>query len=291
MYRNGKNAEQLLITQNEALVMQSLALKEAQEKTIQLNEELESRVHERTIQLEALNQELEAFSYSVAHDLRAPLRHINGFSQVIIDEYGKTLDDEVVGWLNRIQDSSQNLYNMVEALLGLSKVTRDSIHIMNINLSKMVNRIIERLQKESPAREVSLVIENEVYVQADLRLLQVVIENVISNAWKFSANNEIARIEFGTFLPEKDNLESEKFSCFYIKDNGIGFDMGYVDRLFGPFQRLHSSADFSGTGIGLATVKRIVQRHGGRVWAEANVNNGATFYFCFPVVKLPNNEI
>ena len=284
-----KNAEELLLTQNEALVNQSLALEEAREKTIELNEELENRVHDRTVQLEALNQELEAFSYSVAHDLRAPLRHINGFSQVIIDEYGTKLNDEVIGWLNRIQDSSKNLYNMVEALLGLSRVTRDSIHIMNINVSNMVSRITKQLEQENPDRNVSVIVEEDVYVQADLRLLQVVIENIISNAWKFTAKEEITKIEFSTFVPEK-SITQKKCTCFYIRDNGVGFDMGYVDRLFGPFQRLHSSADFSGTGIGLATVKRIVQRHGGRVWAEANVNKGATFYFCFPEVKIPKND-
>jgi PAS domain S-box-containing protein len=277
-----KRAEEILVAQNEALVLQSIALEEAQSKMISLNEALEERVQQRTIQLQALNQELEAFSYSVAHDLRAPLRHISGFSQVILDSYGNSLNEEIVGWLKRIQDSSQNLFNMVEALLGLSRVTRDSIHITKINLSNLVEKITDQIKKENPERSISIQIEQEVFINADLRLLQIMMENMLLNALKFTANEALAEIEFATFdSPQKDSSRKD-YTCFYIRDNGVGFDMSYVDRLFGPFQRLHSVNEFSGTGIGLATVKRIVQRHGGSVWAKAAVNQGATFYFCFP---------
>ncbi len=271
-----EQAEALLIEQHETLITQQQALEEAESETRQLNVELEKRVGERTRQLAALNQELEAFSHSVAHDLRAPLRHMNGFSQILFDDYTALLPEDAKLVLKRIQESSQRMSQMVDALLELSKVARGELQIVNIPLSHLVKSILDDLQAREPSRNVVASIQPDLSIHADPRLIHIMLENLLSNAWKFTTRCQPAQIEFGCMLI------TGKGNVFYIRDNGAGFDKAAVDRLFIPFQRLHTDSDFSGTGIGLATVYRIVQRHAGRIWAESEIDHGATFYFVFP---------
>jgi len=273
-----KQTEALLMAQNEALIAQQHALERAEAQTRQLNIELEQRVKERTLQLTALNQELEAFGYSVAHDLRAPLRHMNGFSQMLLEEHGAGLSAEAQKLLQRIHDAASDLSGMVDALLSLSRLTRDEMRPTQVNLSALAQEIAANLSQREPERQVTLDIAPNLTVQADKHLAQIVLENLIGNAWKFSAQRQPAQIQFGC-LP----ATPEDGIVYFVRDNGVGFDMAYAGRLFSPFQRLHSAETFSGTGIGLATVKRIIQRHGGRIWSESAVERGATFYFTLPV--------
>lgn len=277
-----KRAENLLVAQNEALIKQGHALEEAEAQTRQLNADLEKRVKERTDQLAVLNAELEAFSYSVAHDLRAPLRHMNGYSQILVEDYGPSLADEAKKLLQRIQNSTQNMAEMVDALLRLSRLTREEPHTTLFDLSLLSQTILDELHQQEPARQVELQIDAGLTVEADQRLMRIVLENLLGNAWKFTAQRPLARIEMGRAVSTEGEAEPDNMATYFVRDNGAGFDMAYADRLFGPFQRLHAAADFSGTGIGLATVKRIIQRHGGRVWAESAVNEGATFFFTLP---------
>ena len=277
-----KLAENLLMEQNEALIAQGHALEKAEVQTRQINAGLEERVKERTLQLTVLNQELEAFSYSVAHDLRAPLRHINGFSQILLEDYGSELKDEIKMWLQRIHDSTRNMAEMVDALLGLSRVTRDEIRLIRLNLSQMARTIADDLHQHEPERQVEFVIAPDMAIQADKQLLHIVLENLLGNAWKFTAQCQPAHIEIGCLPSSEVEQETESSAIYFVRDNGVGFDMTHADRLFSPFQRYHSIAEFSGTGIGLATVRRIIQRHGGRVWAESAVDQGTTFYFTLP---------
>lgn len=272
-----KQTEALLMAQNEALIAQQHALERAEAQTRQLNIELEQRVKERTLQLTALNQELEAFGYSVAHDLRAPLRHMNGFSQMLLEEHGAELSAEAKKLLQRIHDAASDLSGMVDALLSLSRLTRDEMRPTQVNLSALAQEIAANLSQREPGRQVTLDIAPDLTVQADKHLVQIVLENLLGNAWKFSAQRQPAQIQFGC-LP----ATPEDGIVYFVRDNGVGFDMAYASRLFSPFQRLHSAETFSGTGIGLATVKRIIQRHGGRIWTESAVERGATFYFTLP---------
>jgi signal transduction histidine kinase len=271
-----EQAEALLIEQHETLITQQQALEEAETETRQLNVELEKRVDERTRQLAALNQELEAFSHSVAHDLRAPLRHMYGFSQVLFDDYENQFPEDAKPLLKRIQEAVQRMTQMVDALLELTKVARGDLQISKIPLSEVVKSISDELHTREPSRNVLVTIQPDLTLHADPRLLQILLENLFSNAWKFTTRHPSAKIEFGC-LPESQNGK-----VFFIRDNGAGFDITAANRLFIPFQRLHTDADFSGTGIGLATVYRIVQRHGGKIWAESEVDRGATFYFTLP---------
>ena len=241
-------------------------------KDFALNTELEHRVIERTAQLEAANKELEAFSYSVSHDLRAPLRSIDGFSQAIVKDYNEKLDEQGKDFLRRVRAGSQRMAALIDDLLKLSRITRAEMHRERVDLSMMAREIAGELQKTQPVCRVEFVIVDGLSCSGDLRLLHVAIENLIGNAWKYTGKNPAAKIEFGE-MPWKNS------AAFFIRDNGVGFDMAYAGKLFGAFQRLHSSAEFEGTGIGLATVQRIINRHGGRVWAEGTINEGATFYF------------
>ena len=237
-----------------------------------LNEDLEQRVEERTKQLQAVNKELESFAYSVSHDLRSPLRSIDGFSQVLLEDYGDKLEDEGRENLNRIRGASQRMAQLIEAILQLSRLTRGEMRLKTINLSTMVESISKELEHQDTERNVEFIIQPDLVVEGDEQLLNVAIENLLGNAWKFTRNKENARIEFGYYT---DGYKP----AYFVRDNGAGFDMEYAEKLFGAFQRLHTKTEFEGTGIGLATVQRIINRHGGEVWAESDIDKGATFYF------------
>lgn len=237
-----------------------------------LNADLERRVIERTGQLEAANQELEAFSYSVSHDLRAPLRGIDGFSLALLEEYSDKLDETGRHYLTRVRVGSRHMAQLIEDLLNLSRVTRSEIHRVPVDLSALGRAVAAELQRAQPDRPVTLEIEPGLTVQGDPGLLRVALENLLGNSWKFTRKHAHARIELGSTLREGERM-------LFVRDDGAGFDMAYADKLFQPFQRLHSADEFEGTGIGLATVQRIVHRHGGRVWGEGAVELGATFYF------------
>jgi signal transduction histidine kinase len=246
----------------------------AEDQFRKLNLELERRVQQRTAQLEGTNKELEAFCYSVSHDLRAPLRTIRGFSEVLMEQYQPQLDARGQDYLRRTCDAGLQMDKLIEDLLKLSRVSRSEIQHADINLSTIAQEIATELGKSEPGRTVEFAIAPGVSANGDERLLRLVIDNLLRNAWKFSRKRPDARIEFG-----HSNGEG---SPFFVRDNGVGFDMAYASKLFGVFQRLHSAAEFAGSGVGLAIVQRVITRHGGRVWAEAKVNSGATFYFTLP---------
>ncbi|RPI99480.1 MAG: GAF domain-containing sensor histidine kinase [Chloroflexi bacterium] len=234
--------------------------------------ELEQRVIERTAELATVNQELEAFAYSVSHDLRAPLRGIDGFSQALLEDYQHRLDSEGQDYLRRVRAASQRMSQLIDDLLMLSRISRREIHREYVDLSTLAGEITQELQQQDPTRQVDVVITSPAPAHGDARLLRVLLENLLGNAWKFTNKRSHARIEFGY-------TKADGQMAYYVRDNGAGFDMTYAGKLFGAFQRLHAEAEFEGTGIGLATVQRIVHRHGGRVWAEVTVEQGATFYF------------
>ncbi len=252
----------------------------AQEEIQCLNRELDQRVRQRTAELEAANRELEAFAYSVSHDLRAPLRSLDGFSMILLKDCVQKLDEKDKQHLLRIRSAAQRMEQLIEGLLTLSRVTRAEIRRQGINLSRMAREIVDELVESEPQRNVHVTIMPGMEVQADPQLLRVALTNLLGNAWKFTGTREQARIEFLRMTEqEAKDAGYAGTAVFYIRDNGAGFDMAYAQRLFSPFQRLHGVTEFPGTGIGLATVRRIIQRHGGRVWAEGHENVGATFYF------------
>ncbi|MEW5791689.1 MAG: sensor histidine kinase [Pseudomonadota bacterium] len=245
---------------------------QAEAAVLALNAELEQRVAERTAELTAANQELMSFSYSVSHDLRAPLRGIDGFSLALLEDYGEVLDDTGKSYLHRIRGGAQRMSELIDALLGLSRVTRADMHVERVDLSRMAAKIEEQMVRIHPERRVDFRIAERLLAQGDGSLLWIALENLLGNAWKFTRKQADARIEFG--MREQDGQP-----VYFVRDNGAGFDMAYADKLFGAFQRLHSPGEFEGHGIGLATVARIIARHGGRIWAEGAVGQGATFYF------------
>ena len=246
--------------------------KRAEEELHRLNQQLEHRVRQRTAQLEATNRELEAFSYSISRDLAALLRNIDGFSQILLEDYAEVLDDDGKGYLSRVRASSQHLGQLIDALLKLSRMTRREIRRERVDLSVMAEDIAKELRVSQLNRQVDFVIADGLSVDGDAWLLRIALENLLANAWKFTGKSSPARIEFGA-------VEHEGALAYFVRDNGAGFDMTYADKLFGAFQRLHTVEEFPGTGIGLATVQRIVHRHGGHAWAEGRVGQGATFYF------------
>lgn len=241
-------------------------------KIIKNNEELEQRVKERTAELEAVNTELASFAYSISHDFRAPLRALDGFSASLTEKYNAQLDDQGRHYLNRIRKAALYMSDLVDDLLKLSRITRIEVKKQAVDLSQIAEDIIKDLQEAEPERQVTVAVEPGLSARGDFSLLKAALENLIGNAWKFSSKEERATIEVGHATVDGEQV-------FFVHDNGVGFNMAYVDKLFGAFQRLHGVNEFPGTGIGLATVQRIINRHGGRIWAESEVGKGATFYF------------
>ncbi len=223
---------------------------------------------------EAANRDLEAFNYSVAHDLRAPLRGIDGFSHLLLEDYGKTLDAEGQRYLQRVRDAAKHMGRLIDSLLALAHVTQASIRRQQVDLSDLARATAERLKESQPDRVVEFVIGDGLTEKGDGTLLRAAIENLLGNAWKFTRNQPNARIEFGA-------IREGGQTAYFVRDNGAGFDMAFASKLFGVFQRLHRTTEFEGTGVGLATVQRIMHRHGGRVWAEGTVGEGACFHFAF----------
>jgi len=250
--------------------------KRAEKEIHQLNINLERRIVDRTSELAAANKELEAFSYSVSHDLRAPLRAIDGFSQALLEDYADRLDEQAQNYLNRVRGATQRMGQLIDDMLTLSRVTRVEMKRENVDLSLLVANVLEELQQNEPARKVDWHVEPGLIAVGDERLLRVVLVNLLSNAWKFIGKTANAKIEFNATLNADCTPE------FFVRDNGTGFDMHHADKLFGVFQRLHTAAEFPGTGVGLATVQRIIHRHGGQVRAIGMPDQGATFYFTLP---------
>ena len=249
--------------------------KRAEAQILKLNAELEQRVRERTRQLEATNKELEAFSYSVSHDLRAPLRGIDGFSQILLEKHAGQLDETGSNYLQRIRNAGKRMGELIDDLLQLSKVSRAKVTIEAVDLSQLARLILRELGDRAPQRRVATDVQDGVRISGDPRLLRIALENLLGNAWKFTGKREEARIRFGA---RKHDGEQAVF----VEDNGAGFDIKYGHKLFGAFQRLHGETEFEGTGIGLATVQRVINLHGGRIWADSTLGKGATFYFTLP---------
>jgi light-regulated signal transduction histidine kinase (bacteriophytochrome) len=247
-------------------------LRESRQALAQLNTELEKRVEERTLQLQTTNRELETFSYSVSHDLRSPLARISGLCELLVQDDGLEDPEEVRRTIERIDLSTREMDQLIEALLSLSQVTSGEFSRETLNLSNLVQTLAEELRQRDPGRKIEFNIAPGIVAQGDRSLLLVVLANLLGNAWKFTSRQPHPRIEFGF-------LHRHGQRAYFVRDNGAGFDMSQAEKLFAPFQRLHDSEAFSGTGIGLATVQRIIHRHGGLIWAEGAVGQGATFFF------------
>jgi signal transduction histidine kinase len=249
-----------------------MEMERATGEVLRLNAELEQRVRERTAQLESTNAELEAFCYSVSHDLRAPLRAIDGFSQALVDDFPSDVPPDAARYLARIRTSAQRMGQLIEDLLNLSKVSRGELQRADVDVGEIAQQVVAELRQREPGRQVDVHVWEDMRARADGRLLRAALENLIGNAWKFTGKTAAPRIEVGA-------LRDGGRCSYFVRDNGAGFDMAYASKLFGAFQRLHTVNEFQGTGIGLATVQRIVHRHGGRIWADAAPGKGAVFYF------------
>jgi len=263
------------------LALAALSSSEAQQRRLaeelaEMNRDLERRVRERTAELEAVNKELEAFSYSVSHDLRAPLRHIDAFSRILAEDFTETLGKEGCEHLQRIATGARHMNELIDGMLTLARLAKQDMTREPVDLSGLAKASAEDIQRSEPDRRVEFVIQQGLHALGDRRLLRAVMDNLLGNAWKFTAKRAHARIEVGK-VEEKDGR-----AVFFVSDNGAGFDMRHAQKLFGVFQRLHSQEEFAGTGVGLATVQRIILRHGGRIWAKASPDQGATFFFSLP---------
>jgi len=266
-----------------ASLMRTAAERERAQREVAMHRDhLEELVEERTTALKVANRELEAFSYSVSHDLRAPLRTLDGFSSALIEDYGDELGETGEDYLNRIRAASQRMARLIDDMLLLSRLTRSDMRRHEIDLTPLAEEVIDNLREAEPDRAVDVRIEAGLMASADERLVRVLLQNLIGNAWKFTSRQEQASIEVGRANGDP--------GVFCVRDDGVGFDMSYADKLFGAFQRLHSSGEFEGTGVGLATVQRIVHRHGGRAWAESEPGAGATFYFTLPRTRMADGQ-
>jgi signal transduction histidine kinase len=244
----------------------------AQQELRRYRSQLEVLVEQRTTALTAINRELEAFSYSVSNDLRAPLLAFDGLSQALLDEYGTKLDKKAKDYLQRMRRASQRMTSVFEGLQSLFRLTSGEIHREPLDITALAKDVTGEIRAEDPARKVRVEIAEGMVASGDKRLVRILLANLLNNAWKFTGSETTPKIQVGTEIVDGE-------SRVYVRDNGVGFDMIYVHRLFGAFQRLHSQSDFDGAGIGLATARRIINRHGGRIWAEGAVGEGATFYF------------
>lgn len=247
------------------------------------HEELEERVVERTHELMSANRELEAFSYSVSHDLRGPLDALNGFTYILQKQYGGKLDDHARDLMDHIRTSGKRMTELIDDLLNLSRITSSAMHSESVNLAEMAREIVAELRRSAPERDVEFTVPERVEAHGDPHLLRIVLENLLQNSWKYTSQKERAHIEFGEEIKDGQSL-------YFVKDDGIGFDPAFSDRLFRPFQRLLSAAEFPGNGVGLATVKRVIQRHRGEIWAEAALGKGATFHFTLGSISLAQEK-
>jgi signal transduction histidine kinase len=273
-------ARQHLATKAEVELLQALAnTTSVAIENVQLYAELEQRVMDRTAQLQVANKELEAFSYSVSHDLRAPLRAVSGYAGFLKGKLALAPETKPGQWLAGIESEARRMSGLIEDLLRLARFARLELKHQAVDLSLVAADLMKRLVDGAPQRKVEVRITPDLQTQGDLGLLSVVLENLLSNAWKYSSKRENAVIEFGA------SKDADGVTTFFVRDNGAGFDMRYADKLFAPFQRMHREEEFTGTGVGLATVQRIIHRHGGRIWVEAKPDEGATFYFTLAPVK------
>lgn len=239
----------------------------------QHRDHLEDLIQERTAELEASNKELEAFSYSVSHDLRAPLRSIHGFCQMLAEDYSKQLDNDGLDYLMRVQNNALEMGALIEDLLQLARITRCDFNKQKLDISGLARETIDKLKQQNPDRDIEVKLQNNLYASGDEHLITVALDNLLSNSWKYTSKTAHARIEFGS------DYSGNGHDIYFVKDNGAGFDMKYADKIFLAFQRLHSKEEYPGTGVGLATVQRVIDRHGGKVWAESNIGSGTTIYF------------